>query len=73
VRTGSGNDSFVKKRVRTVLTIIVLPLSVMLQGALDQPGAGIARAKAYAELKHPLADRAQRDLEWFRQHQLPGR
>jgi hypothetical protein len=27
------------------------------------------RAKAYAELKHPLAERAQRDLEWFRQHQ----
>jgi spermidine synthase len=30
-----------------------------------------SRAKAYAQLKHPLADRAQRDLEWFRQHQSP--
>jgi spermidine synthase/MFS family permease len=31
-----------------------------------------SRAKAYAELKHPLAERAQRDLEWFRRHQPAG-
>jgi spermidine synthase len=31
-----------------------------------------ARAKAYAELKHPLAERAERDLQWFRRHQPAG-
>jgi hypothetical protein len=30
-----------------------------------------ARTKAYAEVSHPLAGRAERDLQWFKRHQPP--
>jgi hypothetical protein len=30
-----------------------------------------ARAKAYAAVNHPLADRAQRDWQWFQRHVPP--
>jgi hypothetical protein len=31
-----------------------------------------SRANAYKTVNHPLADRAQRDLEWFREHERVG-